>query len=440
VGRIQQPKGDAGSGCEPSSGVFGKMCVPSDTRVRCAPRLRYIGPMNSSPRTPLPAIPRSREDDFSKEIVEARRALARRVTGRELPHVFGRSVAPEEARGNVENFIGFAQVPIGIAGPLLVDTSAGVREVIVPLATTEGAMVASYSRGMSWIHASGGAVARVVREGLSQHPVLVFETINEAVAAREIALQMKPQFEAITAAITSHGRLVEVAPKVLGRRLILRLVFTTGDAIGINMAAHATDLCAAELAKRTQPKERYVHGQDVEKRAHASGAIEGRGRSVGAEVVLRRELLKERARCTPESMVAILETYRIGFAELGTQNQMVQSANGLAALFLATGQDPAYVTESCCGQLDFSLTDGGDLRAGVWIPSMLVGTVGGGSGQGTAAECLDLLGCRGSGTANTFAEIAAAMVLAGDLSLMAAFCSHEFVEAHESLGRNRPPK
>ena len=394
--------------------------------------------MNTETPQPLPTIPRSQEDDHAQDVIEARRELVCLAAGRELKHVFGEQVKPEETRGNIENFIGFAQVPIGIAGPLLVDTSAGVREVLVPLATTEGAMVASYSRGMSWIRASGGAISRVVREGLSQHPILVFATIEDALAAREAARSMKAKFEEITAGITNHGKLVEVDPKVLGRRLILRLVFTTGDAIGINMAARACDLCAAALAECTNPTERYVHGQDVEKRAHAHGAMEGRGRSVGAEVVIGRDLLMAKARCTPESMVAILETYRIGFTELGTQNQMVQSANGLTALFIAAGQDPAYVTESCCGQLDFSVTAEGDLRAGVWIPSMLVGTVGGGSGQGTAAECLDLLGCRGQGGANTLAEIAAAMVLAGDLSLMAAFCSHEFVEAHESLGRNRP--
>jgi hydroxymethylglutaryl-CoA reductase (NADPH) len=128
----------------------------------------------------------------------------------------------------------------------------------------------------------------------------------------------------------------------------------------------------------------------------------------------------------------------VGFASLGTQNWLVQAANGLAAVMLACGQDVAYVTESATGMLDFDVTEKGDLYASVHLPCLLVGTVGGGSGQGTAAECLDLLGCRGEGHANTFAEILAATVLAGDLSLMAAFATHEFVAAHEALGRNRP--
>jgi hydroxymethylglutaryl-CoA reductase (NADPH) len=132
-------------------------------------------------------------------------------------------------------------------------------------------------------------------------------------------------------------------------------------------------------------------------------------------------------------------TYAVGFARLGTQNHLVQAANGLAAVFLACGQDVAYVTESATGHLDLEVDDSGDLLCAATLPSLLVGTVGGGSNKGTAAECLDLLGVRGDGGARPFAEILAATVLAGDLSLMASFCAGDFVAAHERLGRNRPP-
>ena len=148
--------------------------------------------------------------------------------------------------------------------------------------------------------------------------------------------------------------------------------------------------------------------------------------------------MAELMRTTPEQMVAIQRTYAAGFAQLGTQNWLVQSANGLAAVLIACGQDPAYVTESATGLLDFEVTASGDLYASAMLPSILVGTVGGGSGAGTARECLDILGLRGPGSAVQFAEILAATVLAGDLSLLAAFCTHEFVAAHERLGRNRP--
>jgi hydroxymethylglutaryl-CoA reductase (NADPH) len=386
---------------------------------------------------PLPPIPRRAGDDHSAEAVGARRALCEASAGRPLPHLAGRPVPSGEARGKVENLIGFAQVPVGIAGPLSVDTGSGVRELYVPMATTEGAMVASYSRGMKALR-PGGVRARVVREGLSQHPVLVYPDAASAVAASARAAELRGEFERLVAGTTRHGRLVAARPELFGRRLVLCLDFHTGDAIGINMAAQAAELCSRLLAEQTGASARYVHGEDVEKRANARAFLEGRGRSVVAEATIPRATLREVLRASPEEMVAIQRTYVAGFARLGTQNWLVQSANGLAAVLLACGQDVAYVTECATGFLELETTPDGSLYASALLPSLLVGTVGGGSAQGTAAECLDLLGVRGEGGANLFAEILAATVLAGDLSLLASFCTHEFVAAHERLGRNRP--
>ncbi len=388
----------------------------------------------------LPHIPRSRgDDDWSKPAMAARLDVWEAAAGTRPRHVSGDPVAPESARGKIENLVGFAQVPLGIAGPLRVDLTAGRREVYVPMATTEGALVASHARGMRLCAAGGYVRARVLGEGLTQNPMLVYRAAEEAQRAAEIALQYADELAVIVKRTTSHGALIALRPEAIGRRLILSLVFRTGDAIGINMAAKAAELVSAELAARTAPVERYVHGQDVEKRANARALVEGRGRRACAEVTIPRAALESLARTTPEKMVAALRSYTVGFAQLGTQNWLVQSANGLSAVFLACGQDLAYVTESATGFLDFEVTAGGDLYASAHLPSLLVGTVGGGSGQGTAAECLDLMGVRGTGGANSFAEILAATVLAGDVSLMAAFTAHEFVEAHERLGRNRPP-
>jgi len=385
----------------------------------------------------LPRIPRTQGDDFSSGPVEERRVLAEQAAGRALPHLAGEPVPSDSARGNIENLIGYAQVPVGIAGPLRVLTSTGPAEVYVPMATTEGALVAAYSRGMR-LAAAGDLRSRVVRDGLSQNPVLVFANADAALAAAAVAADARTEFERITRSLTNHGALAEVSTQVIGRRLFLRLVFTTGDAIGINMAASASDQCARMLAQRTGAEACYVHGQDVEKRANARALVDGRGRSTVADVTVPRAELLALARVTPEQMAAIGRTYAVGFAQLGTQNWLVQAANGLAAVLLACGQDVAYVTECATGFLDLEVTASGDLYAAVTLPSLLVGTVGGGSGQGTARECLEILGCAGDGKAGRFAEILAATVLAGDVSLMAAFCTHEFVDAHERLGRNRP--
>jgi hydroxymethylglutaryl-CoA reductase (NADPH) len=387
---------------------------------------------------PLPAIPRDAKDDLGPQAVEARRKLWEQAAGDPAPHVFGAAVPYEAARGKIENFVGFAQVPLGIAGPMRVDTSLGVREVYVPMATTEGAMVASYSRGMRLLKSGGGVRARVLGEGLTQNPILVYADAERAARAADIAAKSFEDLRRIVGGTTRHGRLVALRPEVVGKRLVVSLVFTTGDALGINMAAAAAELCSKELADRTGAEKRYLHGQDVEKRANARGLAEGRGRRVVADATVPRDELVRGTRATPEDLVAIQRTYAVGFAGLGTQNWLVQAANGLAAVMIACGQDAAYVTESATGMLDFEVTPKGDLYASVHLPCLLVGTVGGGTGQGTAAECLKLLGCSGEGKANAFAEILAATVLAGDLSLMAAFAAHEFVASHEKLGRNRP--
>ena len=386
----------------------------------------------------LPRIPRDPKDDYADEPVARRRKACEEAAGRAFPHLAGTPVPPEQARGNIENLIGYAQVPVGIAGPLDVDTSAGRRSVYVPMATTEGAMVASYTRGMKVLGLAGGARARVVYEGLSQHPILVYADSVKAMQAARSVPELEPEMHGLVSEITNHGALVEVRATPVGRRLVLRLVFTTGDAIGINMAALATERCSALVAERTGAETRYLHGEDVEKRAHASSMSDGRGRSVFAEVTVPRSVIEESLRVTPEDLAAIQRSYAVGFTRLGTKNWLVQSANGLAAVLLACGQDVAYVAESAVGMLELEPTENGDLYASAWLPALLVGTVGGGSGQGTAAECLDLLGVRGDGGGNVFAEILAATVLAGDLSLMASFCAHEFVAAHERLGRNRP--
>lgn len=391
-----------------------------------------------TPDAPLPKLPRDPADDYAAAPVEARRVYANERAGRDLPHLAGAPVPLEQARGNIENLVGFAQVPLGLAGPQRVDTHLGVREVVMPMATTEGAMVASYSRGMSVLREAGGARARVIAEGLSQHPILVYPGAAEAQAAAELARGSFERFAELTAEGTRHGSLRAVQPEQWGRRLILRLVFHTADAIGINMAAAAADRCCRDLAERSGALEVYVHGQDVEKRANARALVEGRGRSVVVDARLPAELVRRRLRVEPADLERIGQTYATGFAAMGTQNWGIQTANGLSAMYLACGQDVAYVVESATGKLDLEVTPEGDLHAGLHLPSLLVGTVGGGTGQGTAAECLAILGCQGAGKANLLAELLGAALLAGDLSLMASFCAGDFVAAHERLGRNRP--
>ncbi|MEY2746474.1 MAG: hypothetical protein RL112_1516 [Planctomycetota bacterium] len=383
-------------------------------------------------------IPRDAQDDHSPAAVAARQAYWTAWRGAPPRHVAGVPVEPGAARGKIENLVGFAQVPLGLAGPLRVRGAEGEYEVCVPLATTEGALVASTSRGMRLLAAGGGARARVLSSRLTQNPMLVYADAESAWRAAQLVPARLAAWRELVSGTTRHGALLDARAELAGRRLVLVLGFSTGDALGVNMASRAADLVSADLAAATKPLERHVHGEDVEKRANARARLEGRGRSAVAEVVVPRDALREIARATPEALVSLLRSYTVGFERLGTQNHLVQSANTLAALYLATGQDVAYVGESAVGGLDFATTSEGDLHASAHLPCLHLGTVGGGTGQGTARECLELMGCLGDGKATRLAEIAAATVLAGDLSLMAAFVAGEFVAAHERLGRNRP--
>jgi hydroxymethylglutaryl-CoA reductase (NADPH) len=201
-------------------------------------------------------IPRVPDDDYAEAAVEARRALWARIAGARPGHVSGAPTPLADARGKIENLVGFAQVPLGIAGPMLVDTSLGRRTVYVPLATTEGALVASYSRGMRLLSESGGARARVLSEGLTQNPILVYPSGAEAERAARVALVQFEHMKELVRRTTSHGALVAVRPEPIGRRLVLSLVFTTGDAIGINMAAKATEVVSQHIAERTGARAR----------------------------------------------------------------------------------------------------------------------------------------------------------------------------------------
>lgn len=395
--------------------------------------------MKDSSTTPIPdPVPRRKDNDYSALAVTERQDFAADIAGHALPHLRGEPVPFEAARNKIENLFGFAQVPLGLAGPMIVKGQDEGGPVYVPMATTEGALVASYSRGMKLFNAGGGISARVVDDGYTQHPLFVYDDAKTAVQAARRTTELREALEEITDEATQHGSLTGVQTTVVGRRLIVQLTFTTGDALGANMAAKAADRCCRWIAEATRASRYFVHGQDVEKRASPWHLQNGRGRSVVAEGLVPRSVLRKKARAEPADLVEILRAYTVGYAQMGTQNWMVQVANGLAAILIACGQDVAYVGESSVGQLDFDVNNDGDLYASVTLPSLLLGTVGGGTNQGTAAECLDILGCRGSGRAHRLAEIVGAAVLAGDLSLMAAFCSHEFVAAHEELGRNRP--
>jgi hydroxymethylglutaryl-CoA reductase (NADPH) len=289
-------------------------------------------------------------------------------------------------------------------------------------------MVAAHQRGMRVCEEAGGIGIFLEHDGLAVWPTITFASVSEARAAVVWVRAHRDELIAAAEGTTAHGRVVRIEPRLLGRRLWIELEMTTGDAHGINMVTRAAEALVARIPGGGQA---LMHGFDVEKRA---SAWKPRGKHVIAEVRIPGALVAARLKTTAAAMAEMWATYTLGFARMATRNHAIQIANGLAAISLATGQDVAYVAESAVGTL--SLEDaGGDLLATLDLPNLHAATVGGGTGKGTAKECLALTGVA---NARELAGVMAGALLAGDISLAASFCAGDHVAAHERLGRNRP--
>lgn len=384
-------------------------------------------------------IPRDRENDYSPEQAARRREFAAGKTGASLATIASYTIDPAVTRGNVENFIGTVQVPLGLAGPLRIIGEHAQGHFYVPLATTEGTLVASYSRGMRVISECGGVRTTVVKHSMQRAPVFLFD---DALQAREFGKWLVEAFDAIRAAAeatTRSGKLVEIEQYPIANMLYTRFCYTTGDAAGQNMTGNAT-FAACEWIRAHHPRQpRYfLSGAiDTDKKHSAMNLIRTRGKRVIAEFVLKREVAKEILRVDTETLYRYRQIAAAGALQAGSAYSGAHSANGIAALFIATGQDEANVAESHAGITYGQLLDNGDYYWSVTLPAVICATWGGGTGLPTQRECLEMLGCYGTGKADKFAEIVAAVVLAGDVSLTSAVLAGDWVSSHEALGRNR---
>lgn len=397
-------------------------------------------PAGAGARRAVELVPRLEKQGYGQEDVALRRAWVEERTGADLIHVSRGSLSSEEMRGNVENPIGTVQMPLGVAGPLLIRGEHAQGTFYVPLATTEGALVRSYERGMVALTRAGGVIVRILEDENRVAPVFVLPDVGAAVDFARRVPDMLEDLQREAAATTSHGRLLRVICHPVGREVIAELRFHTADAQGMNMIVKAADRICHFLVERTDA-ERYLvfSGYNGEKRPAGSLLAGGKGKRVVAGALIPRRTVRAVLRTTPEALVDMWRHTVVGHLQSGSLGYNGHYANGLTALFIACGQDVANVVNAAVGITSFELTRDGDVHASVTLPSITVATVGGGTGLGTSAECLAMLGCAGAGKAKKLAEIVGATLLAGDLSMGAAIASGEFVAAHEAYGRNRPP-
>ncbi|WP_100642450.1 hydroxymethylglutaryl-CoA reductase [Alteromonas facilis] len=385
-------------------------------------------------------IPRDKHNDYTVEMATERRDFISQQTDSSLTNVGHYSIPPAALSGNIENFTGVAQVPIGFAGPMLMNGELAQGEFYVPMATTEGTLVASYSRGMRLTRECGGIKTTVLEDAMQRAPMFSFDSARES---RQFSKWVEANFEQIKSAAestTSVGTLTNIEQYAVSKLRWLRFNFQCGDAAGQNMVSKATRAaCEWIVAQKPEGLEHFVlaANMDTDKKHSHLNSLHTRGKRVVAEVTLDKQLMTDIMHCPPEALFKQRQYSNMGAIMSASVSNGAHFANGITALFIACGQDVANVAESSAGYTYSEILPNGDYYFSVTIPSLVVATYGGGTGLPTQQECLNVLGCSGKGQVNKFAEIVAATVLCGELSLASAVVADEWVSSHEKLGRNR---
>lgn len=338
---------------------------------------------------------------------------------------------------NIENMIGATQVPLGIAGPAKINSSV----YFLPLATTEGALAASVNRGCKATRLSGGIKAFVQDIGVSRAPIFKVKNFQEAEKLVEWTKKHFKRLKKAAEETSLHLKLLEIRPTFFGRNVYLRFLFNTDEAMGMNMVTKASKAMVNLIEKRTKTRCVSISGNFcVDKKPSWQNVILGRGKKVWAEAVLKEKIVREVLKSSSEKIAEVV--YRkclLGSSMAGSLGFNSHFANIVAAIFLATGQDMAHVVEASLGITTAEVLKGGSLHFSVYLPDLMVGTVGGGTGLATQKEALSILGLgKGKkGEALEFARIIGGAVLCGELSLIAALSAGHLVKAHEKLGRGK---
>ena len=361
---------------------------------------------------------------------------------KKLPYISGQTAVDhsQSYQGNIENFIGFAQVPIGLAGPLLLHGSRGKSEHWIPMATTEGALVASYSRGIKACSVSGGITARTIANQVQRSPYFEFATLIEAITFGKWIKSLQPIIAAGVSQASRFAKLVDLEVNQEGNALNVTFSYETGAAAGQNMVTIVTDHILRQILEQAphQPTEYYIEGNTSgDKKANIKSLSKIRGRKVVAEVTVPNQIVKDVLKSSAENIVKFWQTGTLGGIQMGAVGNLGHVTNALTAIFIACGQDVACIAEAAAGTVRMEVKDNGDLYATLTLPGLIVGVVGGGTGLPTQKEALELIGCSTPEDVDKFAEICCSVALAGELSIGAAIAEKHFSSAHKTLGRKQ---
>lgn len=345
---------------------------------------------------------------------------------------------------NCEIVVGYVPIPVGMVGPLTLNGES----VYIPMATTEGCLVASTNRGCKAISQGSGASAMVLRDGITRAPCVQMSSAMEA-GELKIWCEQPQNFTLLKEAFestTSFGKLISVEPTVAGKNVYLRLKCFSGDAMGMNMISKGT-LAVIKLLQKLFPSSKLLALSGnvcTDKKAAAINWIEGRGKSVVVEATIPKDVVRSTLKTDVKTIVYVNTNKNlVGSAMAGAIGGFnAHAANMVTAIFIATGQDPAQNVESSNCITLMEETEQGDLWISCTMPSIEVGTVGGGTGLPAQSACLKAIGCKGGGNvpgenAQQLAKVIASATMAGELSLLAALAANTLVQAH--MQHNRKP-
>jgi len=384
-------------------------------------------------------IPYDKQNNYNMDIIRKRQDFLEEHTGTHFHHVKQHSFDPIATQGNIENFTGVSQVPLGFAGPLKINGEHAKGEFYIPMSTSEGTLVASYNRGMKLLNMCGGVTVTIIEDHMQRSPAFTFASAREC---RDFVLWVDQNLEEIrqqAESCSKVAKLLSIDRYVASRLVYLRFNYYTGDAAGQNMVSMCTyTACNWILSQVNDVKHFYMDGNiSTDKKASFINNLTTRGKRVIGEILIPREVLIQHMRVDPVTLDNLCRACQLGAFMGGASSNGLHAANALAAIFIATGQDVACVSESSTGMVCTEITPEGDLYGSLTLPSLIVATHGGGTGLPTQRECLESLGCYGHGKVLKFAEIVTAAATAGEISLAGAIASLDWVTSHERLGKNR---
>jgi hydroxymethylglutaryl-CoA reductase (NADPH) len=383
------------------------------------------------------------KNEYSKTAQLKRIEFLKQKTVSSFDKIGSSSYDSESLKGNIENFIGEVAVPVGIAGPLLIKGEKARGVFYAPFATTEGALVASSCRGARAISEAGGVTTKVLSESVHRAPAFVCEDMHTAVKLEKFINSQFSTLSNLVKDVSKNSNLIKINSIINGRTLHSMFMFTTGEAAGQNMVTIASHYLAQWITNEAKKElnisivECYVEGgSNGDKKVNFFSFINGRGVKAAAECFIPNSVFEKNFKLDSQTFFNHYLRGVSASALIGSVGVNVNIANVLAAIFLATGQDVGSVHESSIGYLHIEKDKEG-LYCVLTMPSILVGTLGGGTRLPHQQECLQILGCQGEDSKHKLAEIIVGFALGLDLSTWAAIAGHHFTEAHTTLGRNK---